>query len=158
MAPPTDVRRLRRLAAHLRGSATCSASPGAVGGAAAGWAAVEGPDAASILAQVSDPLGALARGDIPGIVIRGAYSQHQCGPLVERLVERELMRPPGAPVEHITPRETVPVVDGAGNRVGEGDQLPQKGWRYAATPSIEALCAIPPPTTPQARLGARCPL
>ena len=120
-----------------------------VSGASGSWAAVEGPDAASILAQVSDPLGALARGDIPGIVIRGAYRRHQCGPLVERLVERELMRPPGAPVEYITPRETVPVVDGAGNRVGEGDQLPQKGWRYAATPSIEALCAIPPPTTPK---------
>ena len=62
------------------------------GGRDRGWAAVEGGDAAAVLAQERDPLGALARGEIPAVVVRGAFAPAQCAPLVRRLVERGLMR------------------------------------------------------------------
>ena len=54
------------------------------------WAAAES-DVRGVLAAHPDPLASLARGDVPAIVLRGAYPAEHCAALIERFVERGLM-------------------------------------------------------------------
>ena len=54
------------------------------------WVATE-PDVRTVLAAHPDPLASLARGDVPAIVLRGAYPAEHCAALIERFVERGLM-------------------------------------------------------------------
>lgn len=53
-----------------------------------------GPDVQSVLAQVPDPLFALARAEIPAIVLRQAYDPGQCQALMRRFVQWGLIRDP----------------------------------------------------------------
>ena len=53
------------------------------------WSPVE-PDLQSVLAHCADPLGALARAEIPAIVLRGAYEPGHCSALIQRFIERGL--------------------------------------------------------------------
>ena len=54
------------------------------------WAPAE-PDVAAVLAAHADPLAALAHGEIPAVILRGAYPAEQCASLIDRFVERGLM-------------------------------------------------------------------
>ena len=53
-----------------------------------------GPDVQSVLAQVSDPLSALARAEVPAIVLRQAYDPSQCQALMRRFMQWGLIRDP----------------------------------------------------------------
>ena len=53
-----------------------------------------GPDVEEVSAQYADPLAALARAEIPAILLREAYDSANCRFLIERLVGRGLMRDP----------------------------------------------------------------
>ena len=57
------------------------------------WSPV-GSDLQSILSRCADPLGALARAEIPAIVLRGAYEPGHCSALIQRFIARGLMRDP----------------------------------------------------------------
>ena len=52
------------------------------------------PDLAAAFAAHVDPLAALARADIPAILLRGVYPAADCRGLIARCVERGLMRDP----------------------------------------------------------------
>ena len=52
------------------------------------------PDLAAAFAAHVDPLAALARADIPAILLRGVYPAADCRGLIARFVERGLMRDP----------------------------------------------------------------
>ena len=54
------------------------------------WAAAE-PDVRTVLAAHPDPLAALARADVPAVVLRGAYPAEQCAALIDRFGQRGLM-------------------------------------------------------------------
>ena len=54
------------------------------------WVATE-PDVRTVLAAHPDPLASLARGDVPAIVLRGAYPAEHCAALIDRFVARGLM-------------------------------------------------------------------
>lgn len=71
------------------------------------WKPVEG-DLGAILASCPEPLDALARGDVPAIILRGAYPESTCRQLVERLIERELLFDPGRPVPEKFLRDSIP--------------------------------------------------
>ena len=53
-----------------------------------------GPDVEEVSAQYADPLAALARAEIPAILLRESYDSADCRFLIERLVGRGLMRDP----------------------------------------------------------------
>lgn len=54
------------------------------------WAAAE-PDAPTVLAAHPDPLAALARAEVPAVVLRGAYRAEHCAALIDRFAQRGLM-------------------------------------------------------------------
>ena len=56
-----------------------------------------GPDVESILAEERDPLLALSEGRIPAIICRQAYSPAHCQGLIDRFIDRGLMRDPNDP-------------------------------------------------------------
>jgi hypothetical protein len=77
----------------------------------------------SEIAQMADnPLGALAKGDIPAIIIRGAYSEEHCRQLVARFYDNGLVD--GLP----KPGETIPDKP-AFERVDIGTSLAKMGDR-----------------------------
>ncbi len=57
------------------------------------WTPVEGTSA-QILDGCSDPLGGLARGEVPALVLRGVYPADHCRLLMERFRERGLLYDP----------------------------------------------------------------
>ena len=61
------------------------------------WQPVEG-DAKSILAQCLRPLDDLAAGEIPALVLRGAYPADSCRKLIARLIDEELLYDPHQPI------------------------------------------------------------
>lgn len=61
------------------------------------WIAAE-PDVESILAQHASPLDALAAGDTPALILRGAFPREACEQLIELLVDEELLYDPRQPV------------------------------------------------------------
>ncbi len=56
------------------------------------------PDVASILSEHAQPLEALATGDIPALIIRGAFRKQSCEELIDRLISEELIYDPKAPI------------------------------------------------------------
>ena len=56
-----------------------------------------GPDVESILAAESDPLLALSEGRVPAIICRQAYPPAHCRELIDRFIDRGLMRDPSDP-------------------------------------------------------------
>ena len=67
------------------------------------WVATE-PDVRTVLAAHPDPLASLARGDVPAIVLRGAYPAEHCAALIERFVERGLMDTSLLEADSVQPR------------------------------------------------------
>jgi hypothetical protein len=65
------------------------------------WHALEAPvnDIGSLLAQEPDPFRSMAEMRTPGVIIRGAYPAADVPKLVQRLIDRRLMRGPDDPVE-----------------------------------------------------------
>ena len=65
------------------------------------WHALEAPvnDIGSLLAQEPDPFRSMAEMKTPGVIIRGAYPAADVPKLVQRLIDRRLMRGPDDPVE-----------------------------------------------------------
>ena len=60
------------------------------------WSVLE-PDLETVFAHEADPLQALADARIAGIALRGAYNPDQCSELMQRFVERGMMRDPDRP-------------------------------------------------------------
>lgn len=71
------------------------------------WTAAE-PDLASILATHQRPLDALARGEIPAIVLRRAWTGDACSDVVQHLIDSELLYDPALPVPERFRREAIP--------------------------------------------------
>ena len=67
------------------------------------WVATE-PDVRTVLAAHPDPLASLARGDVPAIVLRGAYPAEHCAALIDRFVERGLMDSSLLDADSVQPR------------------------------------------------------
>lgn len=88
------------------------------------WKPVEG-DLEEVLASCAEPLDALARGEIPAIILRAAYPVPACRQLVARLIERELLFDPARPVPEKFRRESIP--EGY-YREGLSDEV-KKAWR-----------------------------
>jgi hypothetical protein len=61
------------------------------------WRLAE-PDLETIFASYSQPLEALAQGEVPALVIRNAYPAERCQGLVSRLVAEELLYDPRQPI------------------------------------------------------------
>lgn len=60
------------------------------------WQALE-PDLEKVFSREKDPLHALAEGNIPGIVLKGAYPAEHCQTLIQRFLDKGLMRDPENP-------------------------------------------------------------
>ncbi len=78
------------------------------------WLPAE-PDIATILAQDPDPLGALARGETPAIVLRQVYAPDQCQGLLRRFRNWGLMRDPIA-LNSADQRKRIDIGTSLGNR------------------------------------------
>ncbi len=75
-----------------------------------------GPDMESVFSAFEDPLLALSEAETPAIMLRQVYEADQCVGLVDRFIERDLMRDPKGP----TP-------EGAKARIDIGSSLGQRG-------------------------------
>ena len=60
------------------------------------WIALE-PDSETVFSHEDHPLQALADNRIPGILLRGAYNPNHCQGLIQRFIERGMMRNPENP-------------------------------------------------------------
>ena len=91
---------------------------------AAEWQAAvleaEAGDVASILAREPDPFRAMAEMRTPGVVIRNAYPPADVPRLVQRLIDRRLMRGPDDPVELTADGSFSDVVRDEAGRVFKG--------------------------------------
>ena len=85
------------------------------------WLPIDVTHTAGALAAQGDPLRALADAEIPAIILRGAYPAGDCAGLVQRFIERDLMR---------DPRTSVP--EGARSRTDIGTSLGNRGSDPAA--------------------------
>lgn len=67
-----------------------------MGGVRGMWKTV-GPDAASVVSKIEDPLVELAEGDVSAIVLRNVLSPEQCEEVIGGLIQRGLLMDPQAP-------------------------------------------------------------
>jgi len=67
-----------------------------------------GPDLATILQEHSQPLEALAAGDIPAIVFRNAWPGSYCADLVRRLMDEEFLYDPHQPIPEKFRSQVIP--------------------------------------------------
>ena len=81
------------------------------------WAAAEA-DVGNVLAAHADPLAALARAEVPAIVLRGAYPAEHCAALIDRFVARGLMDPSLLDADSVQPRR-VDIGTSLSNRAGD---------------------------------------
>lgn len=76
-----------------------------------------GPDLKAILAMEPDPLRALAEARIPAIILRRAYNPAHCRGLIQRFIDRGLMRDPHDPAAaQADPRMRIDIGTSLGNR------------------------------------------
>jgi len=64
------------------------------------WIALE-PDLETVFSCEDRPLQALADNRIPGIVLRKVYNQDHCQGLIQRFIERGMMRDPENPTAEL---------------------------------------------------------
>lgn len=88
------------------------------------WQIVE-PDIESVFASQPHPLESLARGDIPAIVLRGAYPKEQCDRLIDRLIADGHLYDPAKPVPPQFLEKSVP----EGHYQKERKEAAEKSWR-----------------------------
>ena len=75
-----------------------------------------GPDMNAVLARYEDPLQALAKAEVPAILLRQVYRRRHCDGLIERFIERDLM-----------PHPDNPPADGERRRIDVGSSLGNRG-------------------------------
>ncbi len=80
------------------------------------WLPIDVSDVDDARAAQADPLRALSEAHIPAIILRGAYPASDCAGLVQRFMERDLMRDPQAPAP-----------EGASARIDIGTSLGNRG-------------------------------
>ena len=110
------------------------------------WAAAE-PDVKTVLAAHPDPLAALARADVPAVVLRGAYRAERCAALIDRfaqrgLMDRRLLDPGGA-----QPRR-VDIGTSLSNRAADKEAFLAHGSRGSIAQSILHRCRWTPELEP----------
>jgi hypothetical protein len=71
------------------------------------WRAAE-PNLAAIFAQHERPLDALAAGEIPAVVLRGAYPAESCRRLIDRLIAEQLLYDPRGPIPEKLQAQAIP--------------------------------------------------
>ena len=79
------------------------------------------PDARSVLALDHDPLRALAQARIPAIIFRRAYDPDHCAGMIQRFIERGMMRDPNRP--HCESEETFQFANKSKSRIDIGSSL-----------------------------------
>jgi hypothetical protein len=79
------------------------------------WLPVDVASPEAAVAARPDPLRALADTEIPAVILRGAYPAADCAGLVERFVERDLMRDPSLPAP-ADARSRIDIGTSLGNR------------------------------------------
>lgn len=57
------------------------------------WTPIEG-NRKEIIREFREPLLALARGEVPALVLRGAYDPRHCSELIERMYDRGILYDP----------------------------------------------------------------
>lgn len=87
------------------------------------WTPLEGT-LEEIIARHENPMGALSNGDIPAIILRGAYPQSQCAQLIERFYERNLVGNLPRPGEVIPEKSVFKRVD-IGTSLGNLGEQPE---------------------------------
>lgn len=92
------------------------------------WQLVE-PDVPTALAQFPYPLEALASGEIPAIVLRGAYPVAACQRLIQQMIARELLYDPARPIPEKFREAAIP--EGY-YREGK-NSVPTYAWQSQAT-------------------------
>ena len=71
------------------------------------WKLVE-PDVAAAFELFDRPLDALAKGEIPAIVLRQAFPLHECQALVQRLMDEDLLYDPHQPIPPKFQQQAIP--------------------------------------------------
>ena len=79
-----------------------------------------GPDVDAVLARYDDPLRVLSEAEVPAILLRRVYRRADCDGLIERFIERDLMRHPDTPA-----------VEGERTRIDVGTSLGNRGGDQA---------------------------
>ena len=87
------------------------------------WPPLEGT-LEEIVARHENPMGALANGETPAIILLGAYRQSQCTQLVDRFYERNLVENLPLPGETIPPKPALKRVD-IGTSLGNIGEQPE---------------------------------
>jgi hypothetical protein len=85
------------------------------------WVPVE-PDIPAALARFADPIHALAEAEIPAFVLRGVLAPAQCQGLIQRFVERKLMRDPADPNASQTDARTRTDIGSSLNNLGNNKE------------------------------------
>ncbi|NKB66569.1 MAG: hypothetical protein GKR89_05875 [Candidatus Latescibacteria bacterium] len=85
------------------------------------WKPAE-PDIAAVRSCHADPLGALARADIPAILLRRAYPADHCRGLVQRFLADGLMHDPSVPLEP-GQRTRIDIGTSLGNKGSDREQF-----------------------------------
>ena len=89
---------------------------------------VDAANVDAIFASESDPLGAVAEGRVPAVIIRGAFSARQCSSIIQMFIERGLMRDPKvSPADaedySVTADRVAGYGNGTANRIDIGSSL-----------------------------------
>ncbi len=79
-----------------------------------------GPDVDAVLARYDDPLRVLSEAEVPAILLHRVYRRADCDGLIERFIERDLMRHPDTPA-----------VEGERTRIDVGTSLGNRGGDQA---------------------------
>lgn len=88
-----------------------------------------GPDLDAVFARYREPLKALAKAEIPAIVLRRVYDPAHCRGLIRRFIERGLMPDPETHRQSGDPRTRVDIGTSLGNLGGDQDAF----FRHAVT-------------------------
>lgn len=86
------------------------------------------PDAQTIFTQHARPLDALAAGQVPALVLRGAFDPEACQTLVRHLIERQLLYDPSEPVPEKFVKAAIPE-----GYFREGRHTAGKAWKSKTT-------------------------
>lgn len=98
------------------------------------WPPIDVASVDEALAVQADPLRALSEARIPAIILRGAYPADQCPGLIQRFIERDLMRDPKAPAP-ADARSRIDIGTSLGNRGADPEDF------FAHARDTEALFA-----------------
>lgn len=76
-----------------------------------------GPDTDAVMTSNSDPLRSLSEAEVPAILLRRAFDPHKCSALVQRFIDRGLMRDPAdSDAAREDPRMRIDIGTSLGNK------------------------------------------